>query len=317
MATAACKVSFKIKYTSSQPITQATAYYKIKSSSSFTKYDIPSPIPVSEVTLIELPEINVEDEYDLMVELGVNGVTARQTSSFKIGKCNPISCAAPSINKVYLGANDQIILDYTVDTTNFYAVQYQIATDSDFNNIVQLKVIMASDYNPTQYIEMNDGTIEDNTQLYIRVRKYCSSSEVSNWSDIEGFTSGIWINQKVLYPFDAYCVSDKFKEFDPTDIREFKASICITDNNPLMKKVKLTTSIPQQGSFIYTNGLNPERPAKPGGLASFDNVQGGVSTGFNQSGIRWIRFENNPALIYNVDPSTGEITGVSGYKCNF
>lgn len=317
MATAACKISFKIKYTSSLPITKATAFYKIKNSSSFTKYNIPAPIPVSDVTLVELPQIQTPGEYDLIVELGVNGVTASQTSSFQIGKCNPVVCNVPSIKNVYLGENDQIIMDYSLDATNFYAVQYQIATDSDFKNIVQLKVIMANDYNPIQYIEMNDGTIKNNTQLYIRVRKYCSSSEVSDWSDIEGFTSGTWVNQKLLYPFDAYCVSDKFNGFDPTDIREFKASICITDNNPLMKKVNLTTSIPQQGNFIYTNGLNPERPAIPGSLASFDDAQGGVSTGFNQAGIRWIRFENNPALIYNVDPKTGEITGISGYKCNF
>lgn len=316
MATAACKVSFKIKYTSSQPITQATAYYKIKNTSSFTEYDLPT-LPVSEVTLVELPEILTQGEYDLMVELDVNGVTATQTSSFQIGKCNLSSCAAPSIKNVYLGENDQIVMDYSLDTTNFYAVQYQIATDIDFNDIVQLKVIMAGDYNPTQYIEMNDGTITDNTQLYIRVRKYCSSSDVSDWSDVEGFTSGTWINQKVLYPFDAYCVSDKFKASNPTDIAEFKASICNKDRNPLMKKVKLTTSIPQEGSFIYTNGFTPEKPAKPGSLASFDDPQGGVSTGFDQTGIRWIRFENNPALIYNVNPATGQITGVSGYKCSF
>ncbi|WP_449386997.1 hypothetical protein [Chryseobacterium lineare] len=317
MAIAACKISFKIKYTSSLPITKATAFYRIKNSPTFTEYVIPSPIPVSDVTLVELPEILTSGEYDLMVELGVNGVTATQTSSFQIGKCNPLACNAPSIKNVYLGENDQIIMDYSLDTTNLYAVQYQIATDSDFKNIVQLKVIMASDYNSIQYIEMNDGTIKNNTQLYIRVRKYCSLSDISDWSNIKMFVSGTWVVQKNLYPFDAYCVSDTFNGVDPTDIREFKASICIKDGNPLMKKVNLTTSIPQEGSFIYTNGLTPEKPAIPGSLASFDDAQGGVSTGFNQTGIRWIRFENNPALIYDVNPKTGQIAGVSGYKCNY
>lgn len=316
MATAACRVSFKIKYSSSVPVTKATAFYKIKNSPTFTEYLIPSPIPVSDVTLVELPEIQAPGEYDLMVELAVNGVTASQTSSFQIGKCNPLSCKAPSIKNVYFGENDQIIMDYSLDTSNLYAVQYQIATDSDFNNIVQLKVIMASDYNPTQYIEMSDGTIKNNTQLYIRVRKHCSLSEVSDWSNVAIFTSGTWVDQKNLYPFDAYCVSDAFRDSDPTNITEFKASICIKDRNPLMKKINLTTSVPQAGSFIYTSGLTPEKPAKPGSLSSFDDSQGGVSTGFNQTGIRWIRFENNPGLIYDVNPKTGQITGFSNYKCN-
>jgi hypothetical protein len=76
------------------PIQKATAFYKLKDVSLYTKYDIPQPIPVSDVTLVELPVIQASGQYDLMVELGVDRVTARQTNSFQIGKCNPISCKA-------------------------------------------------------------------------------------------------------------------------------------------------------------------------------------------------------------------------------
>lgn len=310
MATAACKISFKIKYTSSVPVTKATAFYRIKGASVFTEYAIPSPIPVSEVTLVQLPEILTPGEYDLMVELAVNEVTDRQTSSFQIGKCNPISCKAPSLKSVYLEGSDQIVMNYSVDSENLYAVQYQIATDSDFKNIVQLRVIMGSDYSPNVYVEMNDGTIPNNTRLYFRARKHCSSSELSEWSNVFDF-----VYQKVLYPFDAYCVSDAFKDVDPTDIAQYKASICISGSNPLMKKVNLTTSVPQKGSFIYTNGLTPEKPAKPGNLASFDASEG-VSTGFNDYGIRWIRFQRDTSIIYDVNPQTGQILDVSRYSCN-
>jgi len=313
---AACKISFKIKYTSSMPITKATAFYKLKSAPTFTEYNIPSPLPVSDVTLVQLPEIDEPGEYDLMVELAVNGVIARGAASFRIGKCNPLDCKAPLISNVFLGENDQIIMNYSVDTENLYAIQYQISTDSSFSNIVQLKVIMGSDYDPVQNIEMNDGTIPNNTSLYIRARKHCSESEVSEWSNVKGFRSGTWVAEKVLYPFvDAYCVSGAFEGVDPTDISEFKASICFINDNPLMKKVSLTTPVPQIGSYIYTLGSTPEKPAIPTNLADFD-VPGGVSMGFARSGIRWIRFHSaDPSVIYDVNPATGQITGRSAYRC--
>lgn len=297
MATA-CKISFKLNYTSSVPIQKATAFYKLKDVSLYTKYDIPQPIPVSGVTLVELPVIQASGQYDLMVELGVDGVTARQTNSFQIGKCNPISCKAPDIHQVYLGMNDQIIMDYSVDAENFYAVQYQIATDIDFKYIVQLRVIMGSDYTPTEYIEMNDGTIPDGTQLYIRARKHCSVSDVSDWSKVVPFRSGKW--RKTLR---AYCVSGAYEI--PTDIPQFKASICGTKD--LMKTISLNGAAPGPGSLIYlSDGVTR---AVPGNLSSFD-IPGGASPSirFNESGIAWIRFEEfDPTVIYRVDQETGRI----------
>lgn len=313
---AACNISFKIKYTSTLPITRATAFYKLNSSTVFTEYDVSSPLPVSDGTLIRLPQIDEPGEYDLMVELAVNGVTARNTASFRIGKCHPIDCKAPVVGSVNLEENGQIMMNYSVDTENLYAVQYQISTNSSFSNIIQLKVIMGSDYSPVQKIEMNDGTIPNNASLYIRARKHCSESEVSEWSNVKGFRSGTWVPEKTLYPFvDAYCVSGEFEGVDPTDISVYKASICTINGNPLMKKVSLTTPVPQVGSYIYTLGLTPEKPAIPENLADFD-APGGVSMGFRKSGIRWIRFHSaDPSAIYNVNPATGQITGRSDYGC--
>lgn len=96
------------------------------------------------------------------------------------------------------------------------------------------------------------------------------------------------------------------------------ASICWTARNPLLKTIKLSTPVPQIGSFIYLkDDVMPPKPAVPGSLMSFDEA-GGPNSGFNERGIRWIRFGsdklgNNPSIIYNVNPKTGEIVDIYSY----
>lgn len=304
MAIAAkCNISFRINYTSSIPISGATASYKIKGSANqYTKHII-NPVPISG-GLVTLPGIQASGEYDFIVELTANGVTTNQTGSFKVENCSPSFCEIPVINKISLESNGQIVLDYSVNTTNLSTPEYQIATDVDFKNIIHFKV--GFDFHPIEYIEMNNGNIPDDTTLYLRARKHCSPSGVSDWSNVVEFRSGKWAVQRAPYTFDAYCVSGKFEDPVTTE-----AQICLTGGT-LLKKINLNTVTPQVGSFIYlSDGVTL---ALPPNLNSFDT--GGASSGYNDFGIKWIRFANdNEYKIYDVE-KTGQIINISSYNCN-
>jgi hypothetical protein len=83
------------------------------------------------------------------------------------------------------------------------------------------------------------------------------------------------------------------------------SSICFTGTT-FTKSVQLNTPVPQIGSQIMINGVNA--------TAVWTNSQWGVDY---SSGIRWIRFfAHNTLTIYDVNPSTGIITGISSYNCN-
>lgn len=309
MAIATCNISFNINYTSSTPVTAATALYRIKGSSDpYTVYPI-NPVP-SVGSPVTLPAINTLGEYELVVELTASGVVNRAMSFFRIGNCSDSVCKEPTINKVEVQENGQIVMNYAIDTANLDTPEYQIATDVSFKNIIHFKVDF--DYQPQEYVYMDGGNIPDNTELYIRARSHCKSpSDVSVWSNVVRFQSKVWTVKKALYTFtDVFCVSGKFG--NPTDDSSLGASICWSEG-PLQKTVTLTTPVPQVGAGIYlSNGTNP---AIPGNLLSFET--GGASTGFNDQGIKWIRFAGyNESTIYDVNPSTGIIRGISSsFSC--
>lgn len=302
MEAAKCKVVCKVDYdyAPSVPITSSTAHYKIKDSSGssieYTKNVFPSS--GDEVTL---EGIQSADEYELTLTLNINGATDQKIVNFNVDNCNLTSCKTPSIDNVSLGANDQIIMTYTVDNNNLYAAEYQIATDSQFTDIVHFRVIMGNYYSPTEYIEMNDGTIEQGTAYYIRARKHCSTSEVSGWSTVVKFTSGKWNSQKVL---DANCLAN----YDDLD-----RDICFGTRDYAWKtKVALNTSTPNIGSLIYlTNG----KIAIPENIKILDQT---VPVRFKDYGIKWIRFSSvTPNVVYVVDPEKGEILDiVDGFDCS-
>ncbi|MGE6397607.1 hypothetical protein [Chryseobacterium scophthalmum] len=317
MATEKCNVSFQIRYTSSIPATGASAVlrYRIKNSTgSYAQYNITS---VPNGGSIEIPNFQASDDYEYILDLTANGVTARKTDFFYVGKCIPPYCEIPDIKRVYLGEEDRIIMEYPVDETGLYAIEYQIATDDIFTKIVHVRVIMGSDYTPIEYIEMNDGTITNETTYFIRARRHCSPSVVSAWSNVVSFRSGKWAAVKAPYTFeDAYCVSGLFE--DPLNVGEFKTSICWLERNPFMKTINLTTPKPEvMQSYIYlSDGITP---ATPENLSVFDTDEatGGPNIGFRERGIRWIRFgSQNPAQIYEVETSTGLITKISSlFNC--
>lgn len=297
-ATTKCNISFQIYYTSSIPTTGATASfrYKIKDSAgSYTQYDITS-VPASGGA-ISIPNIQVTGEYEYILELSANGVSDTHTGTFNVEKCTPPACEIPVIKSVYLGEGDQIIMDYPVDEADLYAIEYQIATDDKFTNIVQVRVIMGSDYTPIEFIEMNDGAITNETAYYIRARRHCSKSVVSDWSDVFGFRSGKWGVRRVL---EAYCL--------PANYDLDKKSICQT-GGVWKKQVILDTPEPRAGSLIFL--IDGITSAIPGNLREFESDN---PVGFNQHGIRWIRFDAPDwSIIYNVDPKIGKIIDISSY----
>jgi hypothetical protein len=297
MATEKCNVSFQIRYTSSIPATGATALlkYRIKGSTgSYAQYTITS-VPIG--GLISVPDVQVSDEYEYILELTANGVTATKADFFKVVRCTPPACEIPTIERVYLGENDQIIMDYPVNDTDLYAIEYQIATDDKFTDIVHVRVIMGSDYTPTEYIEMNDGTITNETVYYIRARRHCSPSVVSAWSNVVEFRSGKWNTRKVL---EAYCLPGNY-DLD-------KKIICQT-GSIWKKEVILNTPEPHIGSLIFlSDGVTS---AVPGKLMEFESDH---PVGFNDHGIQWIRFEKpDRNIIYNVESRTGQIIDISSY----
>ncbi len=302
MEAAKCNVSCKVdyEYTPSVPITSSTALYMITGSSgSYTEYSkSPAPLDGEEVFI---PNIQSAGEYELKVKLTVNGVTDERKATFQLDNCDVSFCEKPSIEKVYLGEGDQIIMDYIVDGKDFNAVEYQIARNDKFTDIVHFRVIMGSDYKPNEYIEMNDGTITDDTIYYIRARKHCLPTGVSAWSNVVEFRSGKWGTRKTL---DAYCLAYG----DDLD-----RDICIGIRDYAWKtKVTLSTSEPKVGSLIYlSNGMS----ATPENIRNLTET---VPNRFRDNGLGWIRFLSfTPDLVYIVEPKQGKILDiVSGFGCS-
>lgn len=291
IATEKCNVSFQIRYTSSIPATGASAVlkYRIKGSTGlYAQYNIPS---VPNGGTIDIPNVQASDDYEYILDLTANGVTVTKTDFFQVGRCSPPYCEIPDIKRVYLGEKDQILMEYAVDEKDLYAVEYQIATDNKFTKIVHVRVIMGSDYKPMEYIEMNDGTINNETVYYIRARRHCSASVVSAWSNVIEFRSGKWSSQKVL---DVNCLAN-FDDFDN--------DICFGVRGVAWNtQMTLNTSVPNIGSLIYlTNG----KIATIENLKSFDQA---MPERFKNNGIRWIRFSSvTPNMVYLVKPETAEI----------
>ncbi|MBB6330950.1 hypothetical protein HNP24_001900 [Chryseobacterium sediminis] len=299
MAEAQCKISFKIDYTSSSPIEKATAYYGIMGHSP-AEYQIPDP---ESNKLVELPIIQAPGNYDLTVKLDLGNVSAQDTSSFKIGKCIPSSCKVPSIDRVLVDKFGQVEVYFSGDDTDLATLEYQIALDPEFKNIIYSKVGLT--YAWPEYVDMNTGKINNNTLLYIRARKYCLSNGVSDWSGPVEFQSGEWKIQEAPYSVkNACCVSASFKE--PTNPSDVGESICQSASR-WTKSLNLTTPFPQIGSFIYLEG--GRTPAIPGNLSDFDE---NGATGFNENGILWVRFPSySNSKVYDVKRETGEIIGES------
>lgn len=289
-----CKISFKIDYTSSSAIDSATAFYNLPG---HTPVGYPIPNPASN-QLVELPIIQTPGTYDLNVKLVLGNMSDERKSSFKIGMC--ASCGKPSISDVLVEDDGQIILLYKLDDySNLVAVEYQIATDLGFTDIIYSK--KGTSYSWPEKIDMNRAKIPKGT-FYIRVRKYCTADAefgISDWSDVFGFEAGDWMIQK---PIQAFCLPGKYD-------RE-NEMICQREDD-WKRWVILNTPQPKIGSLIYLKDAITQ--AVPGNLEEFDIDP---FVGFNKYGIRWIRFPDfDMSVVYGVNPQTGRIETTANIKC--
>ncbi|WP_426278701.1 hypothetical protein ACN9MN_05590 [Chryseobacterium sp. S-02] len=308
MSAAKCDVSFQIGYESTSPITEATVAYLDPQGPT---HDIKQLLAVSNI--IKLSEIQDDIQtpgtYKLEAKLVANETVTRREFSLTVDGCSSSSsCYVPKIYEINVLKDGQIVMNYWVDNTSDLAtLEYQIARDLDFTDIIYSKVGFSDTaYTQFEYIDMKNGNIPNDTQLYIRIRKYCSSpSGISDWSNIVDFQSGEWKEPIAPYFFSVGCVPNRFD--NPIDLQE---SICRT-GGMWTRKVRLDTFIPQIGSFIYlSDGITLAVPGK------LDELDGNTPVGFNENGIGWIRFPDyDPNVIYDVSPETARIKGISKYFC--
>ena len=233
-------------------------------------------------------------------------------SNFKIKVGD--SCVAPIINSVSLNTDGYLVINYSLSTVNLGSPEYQIATDENFNNIVNYRVGFLYTQEEVTFLLASGYS-----NLYIRARKHCMQENTtvpSAWSTVYH-----WINttQQVPAPYSFNPVSVVPGNYTTPILNEPQGtnnySICFTGNT-FTANVKIDTEFPQVGTQIFlSDGVTK---AIPGNIPS---TFGGVADDCNVSGIRWIRFtSSNPAItnkVWDVEPSTGKIIGESTtYKCN-
>ena len=233
-------------------------------------------------------------------------------SNFKIKVGD--SCVAPIINSVSLNTDGYLVINYSLSTVNLGSPEYQIATDENFNNIVNYRVGFLYTQEEVTFLLASGYS-----NLYIRARKHCMQENTtvpSAWSTVYH-----WINttQQVPAPYSFNPVSVVPGNYTTPILNEPQGtnnySICFTGNT-FTANVKIDTEFPQVGTQIFlSDGVTK---AIPGNIPS---TFGGVADDCNVSGIRWIRFtSSNPTItnkVWDVEPSTGKIIGESTtYKCN-
>ena len=82
-----------------------------------------------------------------------------------------------NVATIKFNTSDPLFIDQ-VDTPIHYMSDWQLSDDISFNNIVYESI---NDINNIRSITIND--LHNNTTYYLRVRYYCFSSNLSNWSD--------------------------------------------------------------------------------------------------------------------------------------
>ncbi|WP_312296724.1 hypothetical protein [Chryseobacterium sp.] len=298
MSAAKCDVSFKIEYESSSPITEATVAYLDPQGPT---HDIKQYLTTGIVKLSEIQDdIQIPDTYKMEVKLVANGIVTTREFSLTVDGCSTSSsCYVPKIYDVNVLNDGRIVMNYWVDNTSDVAtLEYQIAKDSGFTDIIYSKVGFSDTaYTLFEYIDMKNGNIPDYTLLFIRIRKYCSSpSGISDWSNIFDFRSLKWPGI-----INSYCLSGNY---------DMDKVICETKDE-YKREVVLDTFEPKIGSLIYLkDGITP---AVIGNLSDFD---GDPSLEFNRHGIRWIRFPDfDKNVVFDVDPQTGKIEKISDLVC--
>ena len=235
------------------------------------------------------------------------------------------TCDTPLLTSVVTSANTSLTtLGFTMQNTYPVGIEYEVATDSSFTNIILTGVITTINtpagggysidipFNATPYVPYT---------TYVRIRKKCTDTDVSSWSIPLTITSGSasWGSGVGVAPYSFNPVAVIPANYstpvvnDPQGTNNY--SICSTGNK-FTANVKIDTETPQVGTQIFLN--DGVTKAIPGNIP---NDYCGVAGDLHTSGIKWIRFtSSNPSIadkIWDVNPSTGKIIGKStAYNCN-
>ena len=235
------------------------------------------------------------------------------------------TCDTPYLNSVVPSGNTPLtILGFTMQNTSPVGIEYEVSTDSSFTNIILTGVVTTINtpagggysidipFNATPYVPYT---------TYVRIRKHCTNTNISNWSAPLTITSGSasWGSGVGVAPYSFNPVAVIPGNYatpvlnDPRGSNNY--SICSTSND-FTATVKINTEFPQAGTQIFLN--DGVTKARPGNIPS-DYC--GVAGYLNISGIKWIRFtSSNPSIagkVWDVEPNTGIILGESPtYNCN-
>ena len=234
------------------------------------------------------------------------------------------TCDTPVLNSISTSENTALtILGFMMQNTSPVGIEYEVSTDSSFTNII-LTGVSTTINTPAGGgysidIPFNATPYESYT-TYVRIRKKCTNTNVSNWSAPLTITSGSasWGSGVGIAPYSFNPVAVIPANYttpilnDPQGNNNY--SICMTGNS-FTALVKIDTATPQVGTQIFLNdGITK---AIPGNIP---NDYCGVGEDLHTSGIRWIRFTSSTpgilGMVWNVEPSTGKIVSLSNYSCN-
>lgn len=235
------------------------------------------------------------------------------------------TCDIPVLTSVVPSGNTPLtILGFTMQNTSPVGIEYEVATNSSFTNIILTGVITTINTPAgggySIDIPFNATPYEPYT-TYVRIRKHCTNTNISNWSIPLTITSGSssWGSGVGVAPYSFNPVAVIPGNYstpvvnDPQGTNNY--SICMT-GNAFTANVKIDTEFPRAGTQIFLNdGVTKAKPS------SIPSDYCGVAGDLNVSGIRWIRFtSSNPAIknkVWDVNPNTGKIIGESTtYNCN-
>ena len=235
------------------------------------------------------------------------------------------TCDTPVLNSISTSENTALtILGFMMQNTSPVGIEYEVSTDSSFTNIILTGVITTINTPAGGGYSIDipfNATPYESYTTYVRIRKKCTNTNVSNWSAPLTITSGSasWGSGVGIAPYSFNPVAVIPANYttpilnDPQGNNNY--SICMTGNS-FTANVKIDTEFPQAGTQIFLN--DGVTKAIPGNIP---NDYCGVGEDLHTSGIKWIRFtSSNPAItnkVWDVNPSTGKIIGESTtYNCN-
>ena len=230
------------------------------------------------------------------------------------------TCDIPVLTSITTNANTALtVLRFTMQNTSPVGIEYQVATDSSFTNIILTGVITTINTPAGGGYSIDipfNATPYEAYTTYVRIRKKCTNTNISSWSNWLKITSGSssWGSGVGIAPYEFNPVSVIPASYS-TPIDSGNYTICSVGNQ-FTKGLKIDTVVPQVGTKLYlTDGVTP---AIPGNLSSFniDNI-----IDYNSVGIAWVRFVYSAGgsdlytKVWKVNPATGVILALSTYNC--